>query len=390
MKTYKVQRFFLYIFFFSLNFEMFDLSGSGIFSIGKLTGILYFVSVIPSLRSFLSHSDIGKELRFLWIFFILLTIVSLFNINSRDSVFFNFSIFQNILLLIILINHERREPGILGKAFFVYSIGTIFLALLAIQGIGISYSTDQRMTIFNDNQNVIGMRMSIAMIIISVIVSGNMFKRSYSNFLLLIPFGILFTVMLGTGSRVAIISLSIALILEIFLLIRKSNIFKKSLIIIIGVLALYVLVDLVKDNEMMMSRLEKADEGDLSDRNLIWEKILPMIEERPVLGHGSTGYTEKIAPYYYGDFASPHNVLLEVFVYTGIVGLIFFLIYLMYLFIIAYKYYKKRNKLLALLLLIPIIGLILSGQILNVKIIYIIFAYVISRKFYLLNSEKYV
>ncbi len=366
---------------------MFDISGLGVFSVGKLTGLLYLLSVLPSLQSYLSHSNISKELRPLWLFFIFLTIVSLFNINSKDSAFFDFSIFQNLILLVIIINHERKDPGILLNAFFVYSLGTTLLAFLALQGIGISYSADKRMTIFNDNQNVIGMRMTISIIIISFIIIRNKNNASNLRYLLFIPLFILFPVMLATGSRVAILTLAMAFFLGLFLIMKKSSIFKKVVVVLIGIALFRLLVNVVNNNELIMSRLEKADDGDLSQRDVIWAKILPMINESPICGIGSTGYTEKISKYYYGEYASPHNVILEVLVNTGIIGFTFFIIFLVYVFVISYRYFNKSNETLALLLLMPIAGLILSAQILNVKVIYIIFAFAISRKFYLIKQD---
>lgn len=139
-----------------------------------------------------------------------------------------------------------------------------------------------------------------------------------------------------------------------------------------------------------MSRLKEADEGDFSERKEIWAKIYPMINDSPISGMGSTGYNESISKYYYGLFKSPHNVFLEILVYTGIIGFLFFNIFLIYVFIFSYKYFNRYGELLPILLLMPVIGLMLSGQILNVKVIYVIFAYALSRKLYLLNSEKYV
>jgi O-antigen ligase len=89
-----------------------------------------------------------------------------------------------------------------------------------------------------------------------------------------------------------------------------------------------------------------------------------------------------------GAFYSPHNVILEVLSYTGITGLFFYVLFLYRIFKISLKKYKKDGSLLQLLLLIPILGLLLSGQLLAVKIGYVIFAFCVSRKFSIKDDKR--
>ena len=66
-----IQNFFLYIYFFSLNFE--SLNIGGVFSISKFTGILYLISILPQLKDFfLLDKKILFFLRPLFIFLLLL------------------------------------------------------------------------------------------------------------------------------------------------------------------------------------------------------------------------------------------------------------------------------------------------------------------------------
>ena len=78
----------LYFYAFSINFESIDVLGRGLegtFSISRLAGILYLILILPSFLIFFS---IKRSFYFLWpmfVFIILLTIVSIININSFSS-----------------------------------------------------------------------------------------------------------------------------------------------------------------------------------------------------------------------------------------------------------------------------------------------------------------
>ena len=56
----KVQRLALYLLIFSVNFEAWDpLNTNGFFSISKLFGFIYLVTILPSLKEFLNVKSIG-------------------------------------------------------------------------------------------------------------------------------------------------------------------------------------------------------------------------------------------------------------------------------------------------------------------------------------------
>ena len=79
---------------------------------------------------------------------------------------------------------------------------------------------------------------------------------------------------------------------------------------------------------------------------------------------------------YFGGYADPHNVIIAVFCYTGIIGLLVFLIFFFRIIANAIKRNKYGGELLPIILLIPILGMVLTGQIFVQKIIWILFAYI--------------
>ena len=114
---------------------------------------------------------------------------------------------------------------------------------------------------------------------------------------------------------------------------------------------------------------------DLSGRDIIWQNIMPLIKDNLVFGVGNVGYSE-FSQSTFGLFNSPHNVFLEILCYTGIIGLSIYLVFLFRIFSKCYQLYKTENNLLPLILLIPVLGIIASSQILDVKTGWIIFAFI--------------
>ncbi len=385
MKVLKVQRLFLYLFFFSLNFEMLDLSGSDFFSIGKLAGILYFLSLLPSISKFLSIRSIMVEMSLLFSFFIILSINNLVSINSINSNVVDFTILQNIILMFLIVNHERTDPGVLEKAFLFFALGSVVLLLFTLQGIGVEIDADGRLSIFGENENAVGIRMVVSSVILVLTAFQNRAKFGKWRYLLLAPIPLMIALMASTGSRVSVISLFLSFIVGV-LIIKGGGPIKKFTIFLFSILIGAYLFNYLLDSEVLYNRLLQAGEqGDLAGRDVIWGKVVQLIALNPVFGVGQTGYA-----YYmnheHGMVTSPHNVLLEVAAYTGVIGLSIFLFFIGKLTRLSYLYYKETGYLLQLLLFIPIMGLILSGQLLATKMAYVILALALSRKFYISKS----
>lgn len=385
MQIKKFQRLFFFIFMFSLNFEMLDLSGKGFLSLGKLAGLLYLLVIFPSFKSMLSFRNIRTEFFALFYFFIFLTVVSLIYINRSSSSFFEVSIFQNIILFLIITNHERYDKGLIEKGFFYFALGSFLLGILAFFGVGVKINEEMRMSIFGDNQNIIGYRMVYSAIILLTALLMNNFNNWQKVAVIAMLPSIILT-MISSGSRGAFITFVLCVALLI-LMYRTRFYIQKIMILILTSLVGGYFITYVMSTESLGNRLNKANEsGDLSERDIIWREVMDIIQDHPVFGVGLTGYAEKINVIVDGIVKSPHNVFLEITVYTGVIGLVIFLFFLIKLLIISYKYYKISGEMLSFLLLLIVIFVMIGNQILVTKIVYIIFAFVLSRKFYFKNN----
>jgi O-antigen ligase len=155
-----------------------------------------------------------------------------------------------------------------------------------------------------------------------------------------------------------------------------------------GLIIGYFIWQYLASSEILYSRLILTEQKlDLGGRDRVWDNVIPFVKENIIFGKGESGYTEYMTNIT-GAFYSPHNVILEVLAYTGILGLFLYLLFLYKVFVISQRKYKEDGSIIQLLLLIPILGLLLSGQLLNVKIGYIVFAFCLSGIFSLRRRKR--
>jgi O-antigen ligase len=267
------------------------------------------------------------------------------------------------------------------KAILSFSIGSIFLASFYLFNIGVTISEDNRISLFGDNENFVGVKMSISIILILFIVFQNNLKLNKLRFILLIPIPIMFKLLIETGSRVSIISLLLMVLLSIYYIKINKLYIKLTLLIFVFILT-FIAFQFILQNQLLLLRLFSSLENkDIGGRDVIFLEIWNQVRYYPILGIGQTGYYE-----FFGT-GSPHNVLLEVFSYTGIIGLILYLYFLYDIYIISRRVLITKNIILPFLLIIPITGLLLSGQLLTLKLCWIIFAYIVYNEKYLVSTK---
>jgi hypothetical protein len=376
------QKYAVYLFCFSLNFETLNLFNIGIdFLASKISiSILLAVSMVQ-YKSLFTFKNYYRYLIPILIYFGLLTTISFIKRTTAFNVFFDFPLFLNILIFLILINYSTIRPDILLKGLFVFALSTVFISILYFFGIE-SVTVLQgipRHSIFGGNSNDVGVKLCYSIFILASIVFENKLELGKHRYYLLIFLPLLIKFMIDTNSRVAFVSFVLGcyvmfrLYYNSALLSRKTNLLISGFILfLVAFMILLINVDLIKRLFDIFSK------GDLSGRDWIWSKIRPIISTNLVFGVGETGYAKMVA-LTFGGFGSPHNVILEVLCYTGLVGLLFFLVFLWRVIKAAYIKYKYQNDILPIILLIPILGMILSAQILWPKIVWLIFAFIVSQ-----------
>ncbi|MGN6802246.1 MAG: hypothetical protein ACTHJN_10085 [Ginsengibacter sp.] len=261
------------------------LNTGGAFSISKLVGFFYFFSIINELPEFFTIASFKKYAVPLLAFFLYLCIVNFVNINSISSVFIDFSILQDIILFIFLVNHERKDPGILQKGLVSFAFGAVVLSFCFKIGIGVSLE-DGRVTLFGDNQNVIGIKEAIGCIVLLLTIIQNPLKLKRWRFLLLLFVPMMLLLMAQTGSRVSFFSFGMMFIVGL-ILFQTKRIFIKSFILIIGLLIGFIIWQYLSRSSILYERLQMTEhKHDIGGRDRVWDVVVPFLEEILFLGKG--------------------------------------------------------------------------------------------------------
>ena len=373
----KLEKFSLYIYAFFINFQELKILNLDFISIPKISALLYFIIFLPNLK-IVNVKSCKRFLMPIYLFFIILTTINLINLNNSGLNFIDFTMLQNIILFTFLIFHGQKDLYAIKKAVLFLCFGTFLLAIFGYFQIGTSideYSLNEvigtRVTLFGDNSNIIGIRMSISIIILVSFFYHNLFFKNKLKYLFLIPLPLMIFSIAEGGSRLAFVSFFIS-ILVFFYLQKSRNLYGKIVMFLIFVSCLVLLYNFFITYEFLVYRLlGTLFLGEYSGRDESLILLLEIINSNTLFGIGQTGYETY-------TIGSPHNVIIEVLIYTGLFGLIFYLNFLIKIFKGAINVFKSQGNITLILLLIPISGLILTGQILDSKLIWFIFAFSIS------------
>jgi O-antigen ligase len=359
-------------------FEAWDpLNPHNLFSIPWIIGIAYILSLLPHLRMFFRIAGIRHWLVAPAAFMLLLTVQNAMNTNRISDTIVDTSIGQCILLFWVLLVHERQDPTVLERSLVYYMYGAIAVSLMYILNFGVSQLAG-RITILGENQNRTGITMTIGLAILLVTVVQNPLGISRARLGLLPAIAPMLLLLIETGSRVAGLSFLAGLLIA-FLAWPSRNALKKGKMILLGGGVLIAVVSVILQFEIAQERLfESVMAGDLAGRDKIWDSIIQIIVSHPLVGIGETGYAAFSVPIF-GIVRSPHNVILEILCYTGVVGLVLFVVFLGQLTFAAFRARRINGSLLPMILLSPITGLVLSGQILNRKIVWALFAFIATK-----------
>jgi O-antigen ligase len=373
----KANHFAVYFFVFSLSYEHLTLFGQNLdFILTKISCAFLILFSLFDLGSWKYVKDFKKPIFVLILYFIVHTLSSFMHRTYVYSDFFDYLFFLNILIFLSLGLVFLRDKNVLWNSLYVFSFSNIVLSFLYFLGVGQSSSFSElegRATIFGNNQNYLGVGLSLS----ALFLLYNLFFYRIGNVKKLISIvgvGPVIIFMLLTGSRTAFLLFLFGLILFLFLTSR-INIFKK--IVLFLFMSLFVLsIGLVFWEKLdVLHRLAATvEDGDSANRDLIWAGLLYLFEDSFLLGVGKTGYLRII-----GDL-SPHNAFLEVFVYTGLIGLVIFVYYVFVLFKRAIIHYKSSHDFFGIILCFAFFGVMMTGQLFDQKVVWFFMACLFERK----------
>ncbi|WP_285765473.1 O-antigen ligase family protein [Peribacillus sp. SI8-4] len=120
-----------------------------------------------------------------------------------------------------------------------------------------------------------------------------------------------------------------------------------------------------------------------SGRDVLYAEAISMIKERPIFGNGLASFTASTGSVY------PHNLLLEMILEVGLLGLAFFLIFLMFSISFIFKMKKTPLFILSGIPLYMIIAQMFSGEFYDFRY-YFLWSVVLSFYGVLNKSEVYL
>lgn len=370
-----VQFFFACLFFASLNFEVFSPFVED-FSIAKMAGLLYLLVSLMTPNKLFSVNNIKRPLTAVWMMFILMIFSSAIHLKMNQSIF-NFSIFLNIVMFWLLLNHYRRDDRVFNDGLLCFSMSSLIVAICYLMGIGISIDNSMRVTVFGENANGLGIKMGVGILfLLNYCLNHSQEKPMYRPWLLIMAIPMV-SLLFATASRSSFLVLALGCVLFVLLRPAKKKV-GKLIWLLTGVLGLMMGYQVLLKQDTLMSRIEKTiNDGSTSGRDEIWKTYLELIEKHPILGVGFTGADRFAQEKFHGP-KSPHNVLIEVALYSGIFGLTCFVIFLFILFKDAWRWQKFRRNCGPLITSMASLVLVLSGQALGTKLFWTIAAYCIS------------
>jgi O-antigen ligase len=365
----------VYLFVFSLSFEKLNILGIDLdFLFTKITIVFLFLTSILNYDLIKLNKSLLRYYFPIILYFAVFVYTNYINRSSLSDSYFDYLFFLNILIFIVLGNSFVNDAMLKEKSLIVYAFGNLLLTLIYFLGLGQSggqLELEGRSTIFDINHNFLGLSLCLTFFILLDQVLTKISKFSYRRTLYLLSLIPLIVFIIATGSRTAFLALIIGLIIILIFspTISKS---KKQLTMISFFVILVVLWFSVLQNSFIIRRiLDTINDGDTANRDLIWSSLYNLFSDKVIFGVGKSGYIRLI-----GDL-SPHNVFLEVFLYTGVIGLLIFLTFYIRIFEKTFKSLKHFNSVLPFVFLVPITGILFTGQLFDQKVLWFIFAYLI-------------
>jgi O-antigen ligase len=347
--------------------------GNGI-SVTSVIFAFYLTAFVLNKRFEFSRKAINLGgLAFLIIFFA--AISSIINIDGQSEKITDYSIIFCIILFIVSMSHQEKFPDLIKYGLIYFSFGSAVIGLITIFGFGTEYDADGRLTIFGDNANLVGLRMSIAFSVFAFLIMqggrGVLFKLLLGAASLLV-----FSVMITTGSRSAFISLSVSLMVLIFSNMKTvKSLFLSS--IALTILSSGIYWYLFETENALSDRLVKSyTERDTAGRGDVWQLYANELLDanKLIFGLGFSGF-EDTSRRLFNSVLSPHNVLLEVALISGVSGLLVFVILNAKAGVSAVRLYRKNRFILPFMLLSQYFASVITGQTLNNKIMWLILAF---------------
>lgn len=291
---------------------------NAIYQISVVSIVVFFLYYIFKVKNFSILFENLKSTKYLFFGFVSIilsmVIANVFNLEYLDNkswhIIYMFVIRYGLVFVILSYFYKLE--------FFSKKeiVATVLLSLCFLMLTGL-YQVLQNsnvlvlgITATLDNRNAFGLFMGMGVVLSLLII------KEYKVLGILLLFLFSFC-MIFSFSRSSWVAASSAFILFSFLNYKKIKMKHLSYFFFFSLflLALYLSFD------SFQNRFAQLIEGNSSHRIKIWTHTLLLIKENFLLGYGIDSW-QNLPDKYLNKFPDPHNLFLEILIYTGLIGLI--------------------------------------------------------------------
>lgn len=298
--------------------------------------LFFIVDIFQSKRFDIFLENLKKVKLLAFSFFMIIfsmILANLLNLDYLDKkswhLIYMFSI-RYALVFCILAYYYKKEFILKQDFINIVYLSFIFVALTGIFSL-ISMPeviSGEGLQGTLDNRNAFGLFMGMGFVLSLLLFETN--KKL--SFILMLTFSTLMFFTFSRSSWVASVMASLVLFSVSF---RKVKIQHFAYL---GIFLLFIII-FYFSFESIQHRVAQLLAGDSSGRFGIWTHTIALIKEKPYFGHGLETWMNLSDPYL-KQFPDPHNMVLEILLYTGILGLIS--VYLA-IFSVLLEIYKQKN-----------------------------------------------
>lgn len=241
----------------------------------------------------------------------------------------------SIITLKILVSSLNQETQIIFKQSIIFISLLIVLLVLVIHPF--KYSTSYNFQFGRWSHVIVGRFLSLAFVI-TVLINyrninkGNIFSEQYKIYIRSIIPGIIFGGLFITQFRAGLLGAILIILFGIVYLSFKQVIKLKEIILFtIATLMVITLFNFPQNNfEMIPERYEKLvsseyiNDPSVSTRIDAIEISLEMFQEKPLFGQGFGGFNQHYKSKLPQEIKYPHNIILEITVEFGLIGLLIY------------------------------------------------------------------
>lgn len=311
-----------------------------VFQISSVLMIVYFVYHIFKTKSFMVLKSNFNQTVFLFVGFVLIIFTMLLaNISNLEildkkswSLIFMFIYRYGLMFIILAYFYKfdyfsKRDIVIFSTlSFFYLGLTGVYQVLNhpeVILGEGIVGTLD--------NRNAFGLSIGMGFVLSLLLIQD----RKLLGFFLISFFTFLMIFSFCRSSWVASFSAT-----SLFCLLNYKQFRLKHL----GFLALFLgfLLILYFSFDSFQTRFAQLLEGNSSNRTMIWQHTIVLIQKSFLVGYGMDSW-KNLGDEFLLQFSDSHNMILEILIKTGVIGLIacFFTIG-----VVLIKIFKTRNYIL--------------------------------------------